>query len=188
MIRRPPRSTLFPYTTLFRSMQAVKSVLTTNGRIAEDAQSNSLVVVDVPSQFPVIDKVIQKLDRPVPQVMIEVEMLDVSKHIVDQLGIDYQNGLTAALGGGSFTTVFPFNGKFFGAISGKRQITNSSTVDLTSLQAVLKFLSTNTTTKFLARPKILTLANETAEVNLTTNAVIGITSTEIGRASCRERV
>src|SRR5258707_13844519 len=27
MIRRPPRSTLFPYTTLFRSMQALSSVL-----------------------------------------------------------------------------------------------------------------------------------------------------------------
>src|SRR5258708_24698169 len=26
MIRRPPRSTLFPYTTLFRSIQAVKGV------------------------------------------------------------------------------------------------------------------------------------------------------------------
>src|SRR2546429_5742731 len=27
MIRRPPRSTLFPYTTLFRSKQAVRSIL-----------------------------------------------------------------------------------------------------------------------------------------------------------------
>jgi len=161
-------------------LQAVGSVLTANGRIAEDVQSNSLVVVDVPSQFPVIDKVIQKLDRPVPQVMIEVEMLDVSKHIVDQLGIDYQNGLTAAFTGGSFTTVFPFNRKFFEKISGKRAITSASSVDLTSLQAVLKFLSENITTKFLARPKILTLANETAEVNLTTDAVIGITSTVSG--------
>src|SRR3989442_2624846 len=28
MIRRPPRSTLFPYTTLFRSLQATQSPLT----------------------------------------------------------------------------------------------------------------------------------------------------------------
>src|SRR2546421_6223039 len=33
MIRRPPRSTLFPYTTLFRS---VKSSLATRGEIAVD--------------------------------------------------------------------------------------------------------------------------------------------------------
>src|SRR3989441_13051927 len=28
MIRRPPRSTLFPYTTLFRSLRAVQSTMT----------------------------------------------------------------------------------------------------------------------------------------------------------------
>src|SRR3712207_8745568 len=34
MIRRPPRSTLFPYTTLFRSV-ALASLLRTTGRTAE---------------------------------------------------------------------------------------------------------------------------------------------------------
>src|SRR3712207_8422414 len=44
MIRRPPRSTLFPYTTLFRSWPAGKGVLATcvhllaeRGRLAYDA-------------------------------------------------------------------------------------------------------------------------------------------------------
>src|SRR5256885_10158620 len=31
MIRRPPRSTLFPYTTLFRSHQTAKAVLSVRG-------------------------------------------------------------------------------------------------------------------------------------------------------------
>src|SRR5256886_11031364 len=35
MIRRPPRSTLFPYTTLFRSLQLVLEPLTDHSRIAE---------------------------------------------------------------------------------------------------------------------------------------------------------
>src|SRR2546422_8590861 len=37
MIRRPPRSTLFPYTTLFRSMRPSKSCTRTNGSISKDA-------------------------------------------------------------------------------------------------------------------------------------------------------
>src|SRR3712207_9185327 len=42
MIRRPPRSTLFPYTTLFRSQRA--------GRPPADcAMGSHLVVVDAPS-------------------------------------------------------------------------------------------------------------------------------------------
>src|SRR5688572_32081017 len=36
MIRRPPRSTLFPYTTLFRSGSAVKQVLKGRRRVETD--------------------------------------------------------------------------------------------------------------------------------------------------------
>ncbi|MCQ9205300.1 MAG: type II and III secretion system protein, partial [Omnitrophica bacterium] len=45
------------------------------------------------------------------------------------------------------------------------------------LKVVMNFLSQETTTKFLARPKILTLSNETAEVNLTVDEAIGLTTT-----------
>src|SRR3712207_6884827 len=34
MIRRPPRSTLFPYTTLFRSERVSQSASVTNGRVS----------------------------------------------------------------------------------------------------------------------------------------------------------
>src|SRR5258706_3195577 len=34
MIRRPPRSTLFPYTTLFRSFVRRKTIVSTSGRAA----------------------------------------------------------------------------------------------------------------------------------------------------------
>src|SRR5690348_18113386 len=53
MIRRPPRSTLFPYTTLFRSMKllneiesdksgVVKEILVENGQAVEDRKSTRL--------------------------------------------------------------------------------------------------------------------------------------------------
>src|SRR5258707_5763980 len=35
MIRRPPRSTLFPYTTLFRSLEVYDRAITLDNRIAE---------------------------------------------------------------------------------------------------------------------------------------------------------
>src|SRR2546429_1506761 len=46
MIRRPPRSTLFPYTTLFRSVEVVREVLTISLRAIEDLV-NGGVGVDV---------------------------------------------------------------------------------------------------------------------------------------------
>src|SRR5256885_8875466 len=45
MIRRPPRSTLFPYTTLFRSMLIVWSTLHKAKVSASPLSSNSLVLV-----------------------------------------------------------------------------------------------------------------------------------------------
>src|SRR3712207_9509716 len=47
MIRRPPRSTLFPYTTLFRSVEAEQVVLTAGpwtGTIAEMAGHKTAMV------------------------------------------------------------------------------------------------------------------------------------------------
>src|SRR5690554_7864286 len=44
MIRRPPRSTLFPYTTLFRSKdQALKAIF---GKVAEKLAENESTIVE----------------------------------------------------------------------------------------------------------------------------------------------
>src|SRR6266498_670352 len=45
MIRRPPRSTLFPYTTLFRSWKAVHDILCLRGAAAERGLEDDLLAV-----------------------------------------------------------------------------------------------------------------------------------------------
>src|SRR2546426_8548320 len=42
MIRRPPRSTLFPYTTLFRSIQGVAKKLETHRRMVRQALASAI--------------------------------------------------------------------------------------------------------------------------------------------------
>src|SRR2546428_4734450 len=39
MIRRPPRSTLFPYTTLFRSINTMKNINHTRSSISDDIRN-----------------------------------------------------------------------------------------------------------------------------------------------------
>ena len=68
--------------------EAIEQILTEHGKVAEDASTNSLIVVDVPANFPVIDQVIQSLDIAQPRVLIEVEVIDVSKDRLDQLGVE----------------------------------------------------------------------------------------------------
>ena len=166
--------------------QAVEGVLTAAGKVTEDPITNSLVVVDVPAQFPVIDEVIAKLDVPIPRVMIEVEMLDVSKSHLDQMGFYYANGLYGAVAGAARSTSFPFTSQIWRTNpTGQNPRTSGAgiaapvlgIIDLTNFTAVMQFLAEDTSTKFLARPKIMTVSNETAEINLTVNEAIGLTTT-----------
>jgi len=43
MIRRPPRSTLFPYTTLFRSIEGCKDVMTVDDYLRLETHSEASV-------------------------------------------------------------------------------------------------------------------------------------------------
>ena len=54
---------------------AVKSVLSDSGKVVEDTRTNSLIVSDYPSQFPLIEQTITRLDVRVPQILIEAEII-----------------------------------------------------------------------------------------------------------------
>src|SRR5687768_17979049 len=54
MIRRPPRSTLFPYTTLFRSCDRLSTVEVAKGLIANER------FVDVGSEVPFLPQIFRK--------------------------------------------------------------------------------------------------------------------------------
>src|SRR2546426_8531523 len=45
MIRRPPRSTLFPYTTLFRSQNGPKMLEVANGLLAKDPSNLGMLLL-----------------------------------------------------------------------------------------------------------------------------------------------
>ncbi|MCF7874150.1 MAG: hypothetical protein K9L84_05105 [Candidatus Omnitrophica bacterium] len=147
--------------------EVVEQVLSEVGRVIVNHATNSIIVVDVPSQFPAIDEVINKLDVPPVKVMIEVEILDVDKSVVDKIGLKYDGAVRSGVSG--LFTPFPstFNPNK-GPIPWR-----TSTVDLTDIDIIAQFYKQDTTTKILARPRILTLNNETAEIDIITDEVIG---------------
>ncbi|MDD4980857.1 MAG: secretin N-terminal domain-containing protein [Candidatus Omnitrophica bacterium] len=153
--------------------KAVKKNLSESGYVVEDYRTNSLIVTDLPSRIPVIDKVIASLDVPIPQVMLEVEMLDVSKASTEKLGLKFgQTPLTFVLTGAKRSTDFPFSSTVLPYAAAK-QMTPGSMSFATAYQVTLDFLKTQTDTKFLARPRLLTLNNETAEIKITTQEAVG---------------
>lgn len=169
----------------------IMSVLSPNGKFKDDPRTNTLVIQDIPVQFELIDRVIALLDVPSPQVMIEVEMLDVSKKTIDEMGVDTTASIMQ-LKGSSTETKFPFS------IDGRVGIPSPAftygTLSNAVFTAVLDLLTTDTRTKFLARPRILTMNNESAEIKIATNEAIGqntVTTSSEGTAtstSAAERV
>lgn len=156
-------------------VEVIKTVLSEYGRVDVDVRTNSLIVTDLPLKFLVIEEVIAKLDVPLPQVMIEVEILDVNKNITDKLGIEWPSSLLELdLTGGDRQTKFPFGDR--GSITGSTHF-GPSVLSVINAKLALNFLKTQTDTKFLARPRILTLSNETAEIKIATDEAIGIRTT-----------
>jgi len=79
-------------------------MLTKAGILNEDYRTNSLIITDIKSQFPLIEATIRKLDVPVPQILIQVEMLDISKTTSDLIGVKW--GDTPLVFGGASKSTF----------------------------------------------------------------------------------
>lgn len=163
---------------------AIKKLLSEYGTIIEDYRTNSLIVSDIPTRMEVIAKAIASIDVSVPQVLIEVEMLDVSKNTVDAIGFKYgQTPFTAVLSGTTVDTGFPFHSwsKFFVTENTKGSLALNS--GASSYTVTMDFLRTQSDTKTLARPRILTLNNETAEIKITTQETVGKITSQTGGSS-----
>jgi type II secretory pathway component GspD/PulD (secretin) len=157
----------------------VSQVISKNGKICEDKRTNSLIITDIPSRFPVIDELIARLDTPQPMVMLEVEILDVSKSALDKLGIDVgsmdsPNALSLAFPRGLRLSGISAG---FSTPSGVPNVT-SGHIDNFTYSAVLDFIRQETDARYLARPKILTMSNETAEIGIVKDEIVNI-KTEI---------
>jgi len=160
----------------------VKTVMSSSGNITEDPRTNSLIVTDMESRFPLIEETIARLDIAVPQVLIEVEMLDVAKGTADHLGLKW--GQTPLkFNGGQRQHVFPWNTEHLVDDKGyeyEEAEFTTGIIDFSELKFTLDFLRTKSDTKSLARPRILTLNNETAQIKISTDEAIGVKTSNAG--------
>ncbi len=152
----------------------IQGVLSEYGKVASDKRTNSLIVSDIPTQFPMIEETITRLDEPAPQVMIEAEILEVDTVYLEQIGVNFgEDGFLTFTGKGAVkNTQFPF---YDLDTSGEG---TSGTLSVGTLTAILNLLKRDTKTKILARPRILTLNNQTAEINITANTAVASITTE----------
>lgn len=166
--------------------ETLSKVLTPNGSIEVDTRSNSIVVTDSLSVINKIQAMIPSLDELTPQVIIEARLIETSLTTSEKLGIDWTTTMRAT--GASRKTTLPFNRDSADNIQSilpeqtpgadfpsklatafpytvKGDFT-FGTLSFSDLQAVLDFLKSRTKTKLVANPRIVTLNNQKASINV----------------------
>jgi general secretion pathway protein D len=71
-----------------KNVMAMVKTMTKTKDMFVDEKTNALVVRDTPQIIRMIEKLISAMDQPEPEVMLEVDVMEVSRERVLQLGID----------------------------------------------------------------------------------------------------
>lgn len=161
----------------------LKKFMSQRGDIVSDDRTNAIIISDIPSTIPKVDRLIQQLDRKTQEVEIEARVVaatrSFARDIGTQLGFGVGNGhdavggagaagtspITASpsapgyitVGSGSTTTIPLFsNLGAVGPTSGLSFITSSNNV---RLDAILTMAESRGLLKVLSRPRIVTQNN-----------------------------
>ena len=128
----------------------IKSLLKTKD-IVTDARSNTLVMRDTPDAIAVAEKVIAANDLPDPEVMLEVEVLEVSADRLSSIGVKWPDG---------FAVSTPGTTRTYGEL---KNVTRNDLV-VTPLALSLNLMLQDTDTNILASPRIRTRNKEKAKI------------------------
>ena len=169
----------------------VKKLLSQRGDVIADDRTNALIVQDVPSVIPNIDRLLAQLDRKTQEVEIEARVVaatrSFARDIGTQFGFGVGNGHTALGGasgvGSSNTNVFGQNPQYItvggtattpgtqiplfsnlGALSPTSGLTFLNFSNNVRLDAVLTMAESRGLLKILSRPKVVTQNNIQAVV------------------------
>ncbi len=177
--------------------KVIEQLLTEHGKVVVDERTNSLLVTDVPANFPRIEGTLAALDVKTAQVLIETEVLETTLNKLKDLGVEWGTGTKGTMltiTPAQHATKFPFsfNGDKQEFVAPRSSSLPSFTrggqlslgsIDASQLNIALQALEQDSNTKILARPKVLTLDNESAVIRLTSQqavAIQSISTTETG--------
>lgn len=153
--------------------------LSPRGSISIDTRTSSLIIKDVESAFPEIEKLLKSVDVPTPQVLIDARIVEVNSNFVRELGIQWGinwlspnqlmriGGPTGMPGGSGFTgtnymvnlpaAVTAGSGGAIGLGYINAQRTLSLDLQLSALEGTGKG-------KVVSNPRIITLDNKEAVI------------------------
>jgi type IV pilus assembly protein PilQ len=147
-------------------------ILSQRGSVIVDQRTNSMIIKELPEFMDTVIAVIENLDTPEPQVMIEARIVETTKRFTRTLGVQWnfrgeatpERGTTTGL---EFPNRIDARGGvnlLTGAQSGFLGLTLGNILDSFSIDAMLQAAETEGLINILSAPKVATLNNETASI------------------------
>jgi len=184
------------YANITNLANVLTNTVSTNVVVREDARTSSLIVRATEKDFAVIDALIEKLDVPTRNVLIEAQIVETRRQPEAIRGIDWtktvqQQGLIGGFGRkdttvtpgtpttlpsgrvipGTPTTTTTFN---YDPLNPTVVLSTASGLNpnfgfltASGLQAVLSFLNTDSDSRMLATPRAVTLDNQETKLEVT---------------------
>lgn len=197
----------------YASVTDLKSVITSSkllsprGSIQFDKRTNTMVVIDIEKNIREINKLINELDTPTPQVLIESRIIQINPTYTKELGVTWSSGYTTTANG----SIIGVGGNEGVEIDGDTGTvtTNGTIVDLAppagagvggaisfgflnnnfALFAKIAALEKDEKLEIVSSPRIMTLDNQEAVIEQGVDLPYlklseeGVTSTEFKKAT-----
>lgn len=160
-------------------VKAVVDSVVSDVEITAVEKQNILVLKGSDGNIDTAKKLIQELDKPVKQVRITAQILEVTGNLTDNLGIDWSYSSKSDYGSNISPgkAALDTEGLSVGIVSGLLNFTDylSSAGDI--IAASINILKTTNDASIAAIPSIVTLNGEEASINVTGEQNIGTTET-----------
>jgi general secretion pathway protein D len=149
---------------------ALRNVLP-NARVYGVASQNAIVVRGTPDELLLAQELINDLDKPVPEVVIDVAVLEVSKTWERTLGIEWPTNVGVSLQAPNSTSSASTTSSTTGTTTVSPTLYNLAHLKASDFavsigSAQLNLLLTNTTTQILADPTIRALNGQKATLTI----------------------
>lgn len=148
------------------------TILSQRGSVIVDGRTNTLIISELPEYMDTVLAIIDNLDEPEPQVMIEARIIETTKRFSRTLGVQWGFELEAGPATGNSTGLqFPNNLDAGGSVNlptgGQNALLNismGSILDTFRLDAALNAAEEDGLVNILSTPKVATLNNNQAVI------------------------
>ncbi len=147
-------------------------LLSQRGSVIVDARTNSLIVKELPGFIDTVMSVIDRLDTPEPQVMIEARIIETTKRFTRDFGIQWGfEGVADAAHGNTTGLIFPNNINGTGGVNapgggntGSINLRLGNVLNTFQLDIALQAAESEGLINILSAPKVATLNNQQASI------------------------